>query len=63
MQTKIDEAWKRAAECIQRAEAAATPETRAAILKLRDSWIDLANRLQFVEAIKENEKRLPGTDL
>jgi hypothetical protein len=42
------EAWRRAADCAARAEEAADEHTRILFIKLRDSWIHVANHWAFL---------------
>lgn len=57
MRSRIDDAWQRANDCAQRAQDASTPEARDLLLRLRDTWIDVANRLQFIDAAEQNAKQ------
>jgi hypothetical protein len=47
---KAEEAWQKAIECQQLARNAPTPQQRQAFLKLRDSWLRIANRAKVVES-------------
>jgi hypothetical protein len=46
-------AWTQASACAELALNASTPRRREMFLRLRDSWILIANELQFVEAVKD----------
>ncbi len=43
------EAWAKAADCAACAEEADDEHTRILFLKLRDSWIRVANNCEFAE--------------
>jgi hypothetical protein len=47
----VEYAWKKAAECAARAEETADKDVRVFFLKLRDSWISVANRHELLEAM------------
>jgi hypothetical protein len=50
--SKAEEAWSRAAICIDRAQAARSDETRRFFNKLRDSWVRAANTHQLAESLE-----------
>ena len=56
-------AWAQAAACAAQAEGASSSERREMFLRLRDSWILIANELQIADEMKqakrvESRKRL-----
>jgi hypothetical protein len=50
--SKSDEAWSRAAICVDRAQAARSEETRRFFTRLRDSWVRRANSDQLAESLE-----------
>jgi hypothetical protein len=50
-------AWAQASACAELALNASSPGRREMFLRLRDSWILIANELQFVEGAK-NPRRI-----
>jgi hypothetical protein len=50
--SKAEEAWSRAAICVDRAQAAHSDETRRFFNKLRDSWVRAANNHQLAESLE-----------
>jgi hypothetical protein len=54
--SKAEEAWSRAAICVDRAHAAPSDETRRFFNKLRDSWVRAANNHQLAESLEADIK-------
>jgi hypothetical protein len=50
--SKAEEAWSRAAICVDRAQSASSDETRRFFTKLRDSWVRAANTHQLAESLE-----------
>jgi hypothetical protein len=50
--SKSEEAWSRAAICVDRAQAARSEETRRFFTRLRDSWVRRANSDQLAESLE-----------
>jgi hypothetical protein len=48
MRSKSQPAWKTAAKCAMLAEQADNAEERELFTKMRDAWITLANRCEFL---------------
>jgi len=48
MRDEIERAWRKAADCAERAQEATDPNTREFFIRLRDSWIGAANRAEFI---------------
>jgi hypothetical protein len=46
------EAWTQAAICAEQAGRALNADRRDMFIRLRDSWIQVANELQLVEGLK-----------
>jgi hypothetical protein len=57
MYAKAEEAWSQAARCAARAEAAFDPDTREMMIRVRDAWIGVANKLEFTAWAEECAKR------
>ncbi|HEY6994243.1 MAG TPA: hypothetical protein VH397_11070 [Xanthobacteraceae bacterium] len=57
--SKAEEAWSRAAICVDRAQAARNDETRRFFNTLRDSWVRAANNHQLAESL-EADIKAPG---
>lgn len=51
MGSTVQYAWKKAAECAARAHDAADKDIRLFFMRLRDSWISVANRHELLESI------------
>ena len=56
--SKAQEAWSRAAICVDRAHAADSEETRRFFNRLRDSWVRVGNAHQLAESL-ESEIHAP----
>lgn len=54
--SKAEEAWSRAAICVNRAHAARNDETRRFFNMLRDSWVRAANNHQLAESLEADIK-------
>jgi hypothetical protein len=52
-------AWAQAAACAEQASRASSNERREMFLRLRDSWILVANELQFIDGVK-HARRIQG---
>ena len=50
--SKAQEAWSRAAICVDRAQAADSEETRRFFNRLRDSWVRVGNAHQLAESLE-----------
>lgn len=50
--SKAEEAWSRAAMCVDRAQTARSEETRRFFTRLRDSWVRQANSYQLAESLE-----------
>jgi hypothetical protein len=50
--SKAEEAWSRAAICVDRAQTARSEETRRFFTRLRDSWVRQANSYQLAESLE-----------
>jgi len=53
MRSKSDHAWRRAAECAKLAQGADEKDEREFYVRMRDSWITVANRYEFLDAVDE----------
>jgi len=49
--SKAEEAFSRAAQCADQAQAARDEETRTFFNRLRDSWLRVANNYQIAESL------------
>jgi hypothetical protein len=49
MDRKAEEAWRMAACCAARAETSFDDDMREMLTRMRDSWIAVANNLEFTE--------------
>ena len=49
MQSMADKAWQTAADCARRAEQTYDPTVRDLYGRMRDAWIAVANRCEFLE--------------
>jgi len=53
MRSKSDHAWRMAAECAKLAQGADEKDERDFYVRMRDSWITVANRCEFLDGIDE----------
>jgi hypothetical protein len=53
MRSKSDHAWRMAAECAKLAQGADEKDEREFYVRMRDSWITVANRYEFLDGIDE----------
>src|SRR6266702_4330213 len=53
MRSKSDHAWRMAAECAKLAQGADEKDEREFYVRMRDSWITVANRYEFLNAVGE----------
>ena len=58
MRSKSDHAWRMAAQCAKLAQEADQKHERDFYVRMRDSWITVANRFAFLDAVDEHG--LPG---
>ena len=49
MRSKRETAWETAAKCEALAKEADDPQERVYYARMRDAWITLANRCEFIE--------------
>src|SRR5215470_17413057 len=56
MRSKRDTAWETAAKCAMLAKEADDPQEREYYVRMRDAWITLANRCEFIEFPDVTEK-------
>ena len=49
MGSRVEEAWTMAARCAARADTSVDDRMREMLTELRDSWIQVANNLEFTE--------------
>lgn len=54
MAIQTHEAWRKAASCALLAEQAADEATRGALIRMRNSWIMIANDAEFLGTVDEN---------
>ena len=54
MRSKSDHAWRMAAECAKLAQGAEEKDEREFYVRMRDSWIAVANRYEFLDGIDEH---------
>jgi hypothetical protein len=62
MRSKSDHAWRMAAQCAKLALNADEKDEREFYIRMRDSWITVANRFAFLDIIDEQgplPERLP----
>jgi hypothetical protein len=57
MRSKSDHAWRMAAECAKLAQGADEKDERDFYVRMRDSWITVANRYEFLDAVDEHAGR------
>jgi hypothetical protein len=53
MRSKSDHAWRMAAQCAKLAQGAEEKDEREFYVRMRDSWITVANRYEFLDGIDE----------
>jgi hypothetical protein len=53
----VQYAWKKAAECAARADATSDADVRVFFMRLRDSWIAIANRHELLESMHDPAAR------
>jgi hypothetical protein len=53
MRSKSDHAWRMAAQCAKLAQDADQKDEREFYVRMRDSWITVANRYEFLDVIDE----------
>ena len=53
MRSKSDHAWRMAAQCAKLALDADKKDEREFYIRMRDSWITVANRFAFLDVIDE----------
>ena len=53
MRSKSDHAWRMAAQCAKLAQDADKKDEREFYVRMRDSWITVANRYEFLDVIDE----------
>jgi hypothetical protein len=53
MRSKSDHAWRMAAQCAKLAQDAEEKDEREFYVRMRDSWITVANRYEFLDGIDE----------
>lgn len=54
MRSKSDHAWRMAAQCAKLAQDAGETGEREFYVRMRDSWITVANRYEFLDVIDEH---------
>jgi hypothetical protein len=60
MRSKSDHAWRMAAQCAKLAQNADEKDEREFYVRMRDSWITVANRYEFLDVIDEQGRRPNG---
>jgi hypothetical protein len=58
MRSKSDHAWRMAAQCAKLVQEADQKDERDFYVRMRDSWITVANRFAFLDVVDEHG--LPG---
>jgi hypothetical protein len=53
MRSKSDHAWRMAAQCAKLAQNADEKDEREFYVRMRDSWITVANRYEFLDGVDE----------
>ena len=53
MRSKSDHAWRMAAQCAKLAQGSDEKDEREFYVRMRDSWITVANRYEFLDVIDE----------
>jgi hypothetical protein len=59
MGSKSDHAWSMAAQCAKLAQRAEQKDERDFFIRMRDSWIKVANRLAFLDVVDEHGTPTP----
>jgi len=59
MLSKSDHAWSMAARCAKLAQRAEQKDERDFFIRMRDSWIKVANRLAFLDVVDEHGTPTP----
>lgn len=54
MRSKSDHAWRMAAQCAKLAQEADQKDERDFYIRMRDSWITVANRFAFLDILDEH---------
>jgi hypothetical protein len=62
MGNRRQDAWEKAAMCDAHARSTKDVELQTKFLKLRDSWIRIANDAQFVNDVPANDERLENEE-
>ena len=63
MRSKSDHAWRMAAQCAKLAQDADEKDEREFYVRMRDSWITVANRYEFLDVIEPlRDPRAHGGD-
>jgi hypothetical protein len=60
MRSKSDHAWRMAAECAKLAQEADQKDERDFYIRMRDSWITVANRFAFLTSSTSTAYRPNG---
>jgi hypothetical protein len=60
MRSKSDHAWRMAAECAKLAQGADEKDEREFYVRMRDSWITVANRYEFLTPSTSRARRPDG---
>src|SRR5215467_12952961 len=59
MKSKSDHAWRMAAQCARLAQEADQKDEREFYVRMRDSWITVANRYAFLDIVDEHGTPAP----
>ena len=59
MRSKTDHAWRMAAQCAKLAQEAGQKDERDFYIRMRDSWITVANRFAFLDIVDEHGTPAP----
>jgi len=59
MRSKTDHAWRMAAQCAKLAQQAGEKDEREFYIRMRDSWIAVANRFGFLDGADEHGTPTP----
>jgi hypothetical protein len=66
MPSRAEKAWQTAAQCARLAQQADGTDEREFYLRMRNAWITVANRCEFIDVMEEQgaapPERLPGRD-
>jgi len=54
MRSKSDDAWRMAAQCATLAQESEQKDERDLYVRMRDSWIKVANRFAFLDSVDEH---------